>query len=276
MDDKKKSVIEPEKCPGSADIRRPKLSYQKCPNCGGEVEMWTDEFKAVCENCGQTVFKDDTPSCFEWCEHAAECIGADKYKELMARKKEASGGADPTSHLREEHQLILRLIAVLEREAAAVESGKPFDPAFFEKAVDFIRVFADKFHHGKEEDLLFPWLEERGIDRVSGPIGVMLEEHGAGRAFVRKLAEACGRFRSGGADASSIALENARGYARLLMQHIEKEDGILYPLADKTLSEGDARLLFEAFMDVENRLGKDTRERYTAVVASLEKGDSGR
>jgi len=75
-----------EGCPGAEDIMRPKPTYQTCPNCGEEVEIWADEVKAACENCGETVFGDTIPDRIEWCEHAEECVGTEKYKKFMENK----------------------------------------------------------------------------------------------------------------------------------------------------------------------------------------------
>ena len=75
-----------DKCPGAAKIRTPIPAYKKCPDCGEEVEIWSDELKVKCTKCGATVFKEDTPSCIEWCRYAKECIGEEKYNKLMEGK----------------------------------------------------------------------------------------------------------------------------------------------------------------------------------------------
>ena len=75
------------KCPGAANIIQPKPEYVKCPSCGKELEVWSDEFKGECPNCRKQVFKDEAPSCIEWCKYARECVGADKYEEYMKNKK---------------------------------------------------------------------------------------------------------------------------------------------------------------------------------------------
>jgi len=74
------------KCPGAANIRTPIPSCKKCPECGEEVEIWSDELKTKCTNCGATVFREDVPSCIEWCQYAKECIGEKKYNQLMKEK----------------------------------------------------------------------------------------------------------------------------------------------------------------------------------------------
>lgn len=76
------------KCPGSSDIIQPKPEYVKCPVCGKDVEIWSDEFKGECKNCKKIVFREETPSCIEWCNYAEKCIGKEKYGEYLKNKKD--------------------------------------------------------------------------------------------------------------------------------------------------------------------------------------------
>lgn len=73
-------------CPGSGNVRTPTPSLIACPGCGEEVEMWSDELKAKCSRCNTIVFREDVPSCIEWCKSARECIGEEKYNRLMEGK----------------------------------------------------------------------------------------------------------------------------------------------------------------------------------------------
>jgi len=175
----------------------------------------------------------------------------------------------PIEQLTKEHKTIKRMLAALGGMCAALEGGKAVPAEDFEKAVEFIRVFADKRHHGKEEDLLFPALEELGMPREQGPIGVMLHEHGMGRDFVRGLAEAAARLKAGDMTAAEAVVENARGYAALLDQHIDKEDGILYPMAEAHLSGAKMAELAGKFEAVERRVGREAE--FLALVDRLEK-----
>lgn len=69
-------------CPGSQTIKNPVPADYPCPNCGTEVEIWSFELKAECPNCGTAVFKERTPSCIDWCQHAKECVGEEIYNRL--------------------------------------------------------------------------------------------------------------------------------------------------------------------------------------------------
>lgn len=62
-----------DRCPGTASISRPELLLVECPKCGEEMEIFSDEERAVCDSCGSTVFREKAPSCFDWCTYSEEC-----------------------------------------------------------------------------------------------------------------------------------------------------------------------------------------------------------
>jgi hemerythrin-like domain-containing protein/uncharacterized protein (DUF2249 family) len=155
-------------------------------------------------------------------------------------------GGPPTQVLKDEHDLILQALDALEQKLAQVERGAPAEPAYFQKAVDFLRTFADRCHHGKEEDLLFKTMVDRGFPREGGPIAAMLSEHDTGRALIRGIAEGAAAL---GKDpgAPGQIIQNGRGYIRLLRAHIDKENTILFPMADSVLSPEDQETLGKEF-----------------------------
>ena len=166
-------------------------------------------------------------------------------------------GETPTQVLMAEHELILEALDALERRVAAIRAGTPPDRAYIEKAVTFLREFADKCHHGKEEHLLFKRMTERGFPAQSGPIAVMLSEHEAGRAYIRGMADGVAKLGTDPAAAGRI-VENARGYIDLLRAHIGKENHVLFPMADRAFTpEDQARLAkeFERFEAEETGAG---------------------
>jgi hemerythrin-like domain-containing protein len=135
-----------------------------------------------------------------------------------------------TQVLSEEHQIILKALRVLLLECEKMESGKALDRLYFEKVVDFIKNYADTFHHAKEEDILFKAMLENLHGMHCNPIPVMLNEHEAGRNFVLGLEQGLRN------NATLQILENARGYCYLLQSHIYKEDNVLYPMAEQALN----------------------------------------
>ncbi len=156
-----------------------------------------------------------------------------------------------TEELKREHEAIKLMLGILDEMSARLEAGESLNPEHLDGVVEFIQVFADKCHHAKEEDILFPAMERAGIQRERGPIGVMLYEHGEGRKFVQGMKAAVEGYKSGDAAAAGAIADNARKYTELLTDHIHKEDNILYPMADSTLSPEDGERLAEAFEKVE-------------------------
>jgi hemerythrin-like domain-containing protein len=177
--------------------------------------------------------------------------------------------ANVTRLMMDEHQLILRMIALVEKNTASMEEGKFRNWHFFLDAVDFIRNYADRFHHAKEEDVLFVELVKNGMPEKQSPIEAMQMEHDQGRAHVRALEEAAQKALDGEAGQAAIVAEHARGYAVLLRGHIDKEDTILYPLAERILpAEVRARML-ESYSSAEART-PGLEEKYLKMVERYE------
>jgi len=175
-----------------------------------------------------------------------------------------------TEVLMDEHRVIERVIAVLETGANKLEEGVPVRPRLFIEAAEFIKGFADGCHHQKEEGVLFQSMVAFGIPIEGGPIGVMLAEHEQGRAFARGLRSAAQRLEAGDAASVEDVITNARGYARLLRQHIMKEDQILFPLADRVLPPAEQDRVLEGFEHVEHaETGAGVHEKYLALAEKL-------
>jgi hemerythrin-like domain-containing protein len=147
-----------------------------------------------------------------------------------------------TSRLREEHEHILAVADALATLVAAADEDR-WDVDAFADCVTFIRLFADSCHHGKEEDLLFPELEAAGLPRDRGPIAVMLHEHQQGRAFARHMAGALDGARAGDPQARATLRNAAMGYVNLIRGHIQKEDHVLFEMADQAVQGAACRSL---------------------------------
>jgi hemerythrin-like domain-containing protein len=131
-------------------------------------------------------------------------------------------------------------------------------------------MFADKCHHSKEEDVLFPVLESHGIPRTGGPVGVMLQKHEQGRNLVRKMLQAIESIEKGYKNGYMVFSENALSYVELLEAHISKEDNVLYPIGRNVLNEEDAEKLLESFEKIEEeRMGLGAHEKYHKIAEEL-------
>lgn len=168
-----------------------------------------------------------------------------------------------------EHTLILRMIALVEKNTELLEQGKFRNWQFYLDAVDFIRNYADRFHHAKEEDVLFVELIKNGMPEKQSPIEAMHMEHDQGRAYVRAMEEAAQKALDGEAGQTKIITENAQGYAALLRGHIEKENDILYPLAERVLPEEVRSRMLVAYDQAEEKT-PELGEKYRQLVEGYE------
>ena len=134
--------------------------------------------------------------------------------------------ANVTQVMSDEHQLILRMIALVDKNTALMEQESFHDWTFFLDAVDFIRNYADRFHRAKEEDVLFIEPIRNGMPEKNSPIEAMHMEHDQGRAYVCGIEAAAQRVLNGEDGQVPVIAENAKGYAELLRGHIDKEDTI--------------------------------------------------
>lgn len=170
--------------------------------------------------------------------------------------------------LSDEHQNILKVIDVLERAADKIENGAEIKKEFFEKAIDFIRGYADKFHHAKEEDILFKELGKDTVEMHCNPIDQMLVEHDEGRSFVKQMEEGVEE------NNREKIVEGARGYVNLLREHISKEDQVLYPMADQVLDEDVEESMLKRFEAVAKR-DEEKEKKFLEFVNKLSKKQRG-
>jgi len=168
--------------------------------------------------------------------------------------------------LRNEHEAVLLSLTILEKICAI---GRP-PIQNVEQLLEFLRIFVDKCHHGKEEDLLFPALEAVGVAKEGGPMGVMLAEHQMGRDLVEEMGNALDKVKSGNADARTKVVENATNYVKLLRQHIDKENTVLFVMADSKIPEAKQAELLKGFEEIEEkRVGRGKHEEFHKMLHSL-------
>ena len=178
--------------------------------------------------------------------------------------------ATATKVLRHEHEAILRMLSASEEVARRLGRGEQVAQQTLANLLEFFQLFADRCHHGKEEDLLFPLLEKKGFPRDGGPIGVMLFEHERGRLLIRQMAEATAACKAGDKGAGKRWAEAGAGYAALLRAHIDKENNVLFAMAERVLTPEEQADLAQRFEKLEvEKMGAGTHERLHAMMDAL-------
>lgn len=161
----------------------------------------------------------------------------------------------PTDVLRVEHDVIGSMLGALQSETERVAVGAPIDAHFWKGALEFFSTFADRCHHGKEEDLLFPALIAAGVSSESGAVACMLEDHEQSRCLIQAMRGAVD-------DNDKRALAAAgREYARVLRRNVQRENDEVFALAQQVMSRTTSAAMLEAFHSVQyNRYIELARE----------------
>jgi hemerythrin-like domain-containing protein len=177
----------------------------------------------------------------------------------------------PIKDLKMEHDAVQMTLRILDKICQRIEkSGKIIDLQHLDQLLEFFKVFVDKCHHGKEEELLFPALENVGVSNRGGPIEVLLHEHQQGREHVQAMKAVLAQYTKGDRTVVNEFVKTAKGYISLLTQHIDKENGVLFPLAEKHLSEREQEKLWEGFEMIETqKIGAGKHEEFHKMLDKL-------
>lgn len=163
------------------------------------------------------------------------------------QKKDDMTQMTATEILKEEHRAIERMLNLLEAAVRRAKQGEQIAPQVFRDMISFLQHFADKRHHGKEEDLLFVAMERKGFTRDAGPLAVMLQDHEFGRARVRGMREGIDRYEMNDPEGMRLLASNAQAFIDMLRDHIAKEDNVLFMMADRHLSLVEQEKLLSEF-----------------------------
>ena len=171
-----------------------------------------------------------------------------------------------------EHKNIKRMLAGIRKYCFKVLKNREVDYNDFYRIIDFVRNYADKHHHGKEEDYLF----NRMVDEIKGPTEKlvkhgMLVEHDLGRLYMQNLEKALKALENGEEEAKIDIIANAVSYTDLLYRHIEKEDDVVYKFAERNLSKETLKKLDEDCKRIEKEAKeKGIQDKYINLIYELE------
>jgi len=167
-----------------------------------------------------------------------------------------------------EHRLIERMLAIIQDSLALAEKTNKIDPLFVDKAVDFIRTYADRTHHGKEEDILFRDLNNKDMSEPNRRVmNELIKEHIFGRSTTKALVEANTLYRNGDSSALGKVVSCLRTLVEFYPKHIEKEDKIFFPASRAYFSEAEDQAMLAEFLDFDRKM---IHEKYKSVVDELE------
>ena len=167
-----------------------------------------------------------------------------------------------------EHRLIERMITLIKQKLNRIETTSQVDPLFIDTVVDFIRIYADRTHHGKEEDILFRELSNKQMFGQDMQImDELVDEHVLGRKTAKELVEANAQYRMGEKSALAVIVSKLKKLVDFYPKHIEKEDKIFFPAYMKYLSDEEDQLMLKEFYEFDREM---IHEKYKLVLQKLE------
>lgn len=175
----------------------------------------------------------------------------------------------PIAELSAEHGVIQKVVAGVSVLEARLSGGGSVDAALLRRIVQFLREYADHLHHGKEESLLFPTLERRGVPAHGCPVGALLAEHKRGRVLVAEFAECVEAYASGADGAVAGLAATMTALAELYPAHIWKEEYLLFPMSAKVLKKADLDDLAARFAEVTHETGEAVIARSEELAVEL-------
>lgn len=174
----------------------------------------------------------------------------------------------PIGPMMREHRLIERMLRLMEQELDLIKAGKKLDQVLMDTAVDFLRTYADRTHHGKEEEIFFRDLATKDIAEDHRMImNDLIEEHAFARGEVRALLDSNRRLASGESEATQELVGHLETLIKFYPGHIEKEDKRFFFPTQEYFSKDEQAAMLQEFADFDARM---IHEKYSVLVKNLE------
>ena len=168
-----------------------------------------------------------------------------------------------------EHRLIERMMSLIKHALAQIESIHKIDPVFVDTMVDFIHMYADRTHHGKEEEILFRDLKNRPLSTEDQRVmKELIEEHAFCRQTNKELVEANTRYRTGDESALADIASKLHTFVEFYPKHIQKEDKVFFPASRTYFTDEEDQAMLAEFWEFDRKM---IHEKYKSVIEGLQK-----
>jgi len=172
--------------------------------------------------------------------------------------------------LKHDHHVIQQVVAGMSAVADLLDSGKQVDPSVLIDVVHFLRLFADRCHHEKEDQYLFPVLATKATLNIRREMESLEREHRSAKQLVDQLAKVAALYFDNPAAVRYRVIDLLQQLVELYPAHIWKEDFLLFPLAQQNLSESEQQDLKEQFEDIERDVGEDIHASFEMLAQKME------
>lgn len=171
--------------------------------------------------------------------------------------------------LTKEHGLIRQFLDNLSMAVEKIENGENPKREFFDRSLDFVQDFINKYHHFKEEYVMFGRLAQKKEGDLDAQIEALRNQHDHTRNFIVEISNYLDGYSKGEEFHTTKLLENLAAYISTLRRHMVKEDHIFYPMVEKELSDKEHQSLLSEFQKEEKKSGGDTFENNRKLVLEI-------
>ncbi len=154
-----------------------------------------------------------------------------------------------------EHRLIEKMLKLVKDESVMIKQTKDVNAIFIDNMVDFVRVYADQTHHGKEEAILFRDLANKHMTvDESKLMQELVDEHTLGRKTAKELVDAKNKFFSGDKSAAGVIVGKLDLLVEFYPRHIAKEDKIFFPSMMKYFTDVQQQEMLDKFWSFDRQM----------------------
>lgn len=173
----------------------------------------------------------------------------------------------PRGPLMIEHRLIEKMLKITKKELDIIKKEEKINPIFIDIIVDFIKTYADRTHHGKEEDILFKELQNKKMNSEDKSImQELIDEHITARNAVKNLIEATNKYSSGDSKSIDVVIEKLSFLINFYPEHILKEDKVFFPDTEKYFTDTELDNILKDFGEFDKKM---IHEKYNKLYESL-------
>ncbi len=168
----------------------------------------------------------------------------------------------PRGPLMIEHRLIEKMLNIANKELNLIKKSKKVNPIFIDTIIDFVRIYADRTHHGKEEDILFRKLEYKKLnDKDKKMMQDLVNEHINARRVVGELVEANQKYAGGESMAVVTIIEKLLFLITFYPEHIKKEDKEFFPNTERYFSNKELDEMLDEFWEFDRKMIHEKYEK---------------
>ena len=176
----------------------------------------------------------------------------------------------PTENLIKEHKKINELLDIMSKIALKIKLNDVFYPNDVEEIVNYLLIIIENSHHGKEDDVFYPELISSGIAKDTAPLSIINYEHTISKSYLKDISSCVVNCKIGNDFSGELLADSLTNYVVVIKNHIQREEEVIFPIANEVLSAEKQYEISQRFEDIEQKyFSKSLNDQYTTLLNKL-------